>query len=84
MMTFTAKIIGQADSQHYLVGALDLNNGFVKLPQLGEVIRCQSLHEAKAILRECNIEYAQLTLQSAYDEMCGMPPSAPTTQTIYL
>ncbi|MGJ8681675.1 DUF6482 family protein [Paraglaciecola sp.] len=79
-----AKIIGHADAQHYLVGAIGVNDSFVELPMLGRVVVCQSLHEAKAILRDCKISRVQLTLNSAYDEMCGMPTCPTASQTIDL
>jgi len=79
-----AKIIGIADAQHYLVGAIGSNDNFVGLPMLGEVVVCQSLHEAKKILRDCKVNRVQLTLHSAYDEMCGMPPSPTVSETINL
>jgi hypothetical protein len=83
-MVNEAKIIGIADSRHYLVGAIGSNDSFVGLSMLGEVVVCQSLHEAKTILRDCKVTRVQLTLHSAYDEMCGMPASPTVSQTIYL
>lgn len=77
-------ILGVADAKHYLVGTTNSDDSLVELPLLGEVVVCQSLHEAKALLRDCNISQALLTLQSAYDEMCGMPSSPVSSQTIYL
>jgi hypothetical protein len=84
IMQYKATIIGVADATHYLVGATDANDSFIELPQLGEVAMCNSLSAAKALLREHNFHIAQLTLQTAYDEMCGLPTSAETQQTIYL
>jgi hypothetical protein len=81
-MEYKAKIIGMADATNYLLGTLDSNNGFVALPQLGEVVVCRSLATAKNLLREHNINVAQLTFQTAYDEMCGLPVSSEIHQTI--
>jgi hypothetical protein len=45
---------------------------------------CNSLPLAKQLLRDNNINVAQLTLESAYDEMCGLPTTTASTQTLYL
>ncbi|PKI17331.1 DUF6482 family protein [Colwellia sp. 12G3] len=76
-------ILGIADSTHYLVGGTDLKNDFNALPALGDVAICHSLSAAKTLLKEHNIFSAQLTLQTAYDEMCGLPPSSATNETIH-
>ncbi|NMP30393.1 hypothetical protein HII17_02360 [Thalassotalea sp. M1531] len=76
-------IIGIADSTHYLVGMTDAKDNFTALPSLQDVAICTSLSEAKILLKRQKIDTAQLTLQSAYDEMCGLPASAITNQTIY-
>jgi hypothetical protein len=83
MMEYQAKIIGMADATNYLLGTVDSSNGFVPLPQLGEVVICLSLSMAKTLLREHNIYVAQLTFQTAYDEMCGLPASSEVHQTIH-
>lgn len=82
-MEYKPTIIGIADSTHYLVGMTDAKNNFTALPSLQGVAICKSLSEAKQILRSHSVDTAQLTLQSAYDEMCGLPASAVTNQTIY-
>lgn len=82
-MEYQAKIIAMADATNYLLGTVDSSNGFIPLPQLGEVVTCRSLSIAKTLLREHNINVAQLTFQTAYDEMCGLPVSSDIQQTIY-
>jgi hypothetical protein len=82
MMEYQARIIGMADATNYLLGTVDTSNDFVALPQLGEVLMCRSLATAKTLLREHNIHIAQLTFQTAYDEMCGLPVSSESHQTI--
>ncbi len=77
-------IIGIADSTHYLVGTTDNNGDFSSLPSLKRVAVCQSLADAKQILRDQHIETATLNLQSAYDEMCGLGVPSTTTETIFL
>lgn len=81
-MQHTATIISVADATHYLVGTTDTKDGFVELPLLDEGVRCKSLSAAKDLLREHNFNVAQLILQSAYDEMCGLPTSNETIETI--
>jgi len=83
-MELQAKIISMADATNYLVGTTDSSNDFVALPQVGEVVICRSLLTAKTLLREHNIHIAQLTFQTAYDEMCGLPVSSEINQTLYL
>jgi len=82
-MEYKPTIIGVADTNHYLVGGTDLKDNFEALPQLGNVAVCQSLCAAKALLRENNMFSAQLTLQTPYDEMCGLPASEAVNETIY-
>lgn len=82
-MEYKPTIIGIADATHYLVGVTDAKDNFTALPSLQDVSICTSLSEAKMLLRSHNVDTAQLTLQSAYDEMCGLPVSAVTNQTIY-
>lgn len=77
-------IIGIADGTHYLVGATDNNGDFSSLPSLKSVAICQSLAEAKQVLRDQHIEIATLSLQSAYDEMCGLATPSITSETIFL
>lgn len=83
-MEFKPTIIGVADATHYLVGATDIDNNFNALPELGGIVTFRSLSAAKALLRENNVRIAQLTLHTAYDEMCGLPTSTATHQTIFL
>ena len=83
MMEYPAKIIGMADATNYLLGTTDSSHDFVPLPQLGDVVLCRSLSAAKALLREHNIYVAQLSFQTAYDEMCGLPASSEVQQTIH-
>ena len=77
-------ILGVADARHYLVGATDSENNFIALPCLQTIAVCNSLPLAKQLLRDNNINVAQLTLESAYDEMCGLPTTTASTQTLYL
>ena len=83
-MDYKATILGVSDATHYLVGGTDSKGDFSALPQVGEVAVCQSIASAKQLLREHNVHVAQLTLQSAYDEMCGLPTSAVTNEILYL
>jgi hypothetical protein len=77
-------ILGIADATHYLVGETDNKGNFIALSTLGKVIVCDSLSSAKQLLRDNGFQSAELTLQSAYDEMCGLPPAAPVSQTLEL
>jgi hypothetical protein len=77
-------IIGVADATHYLVGATDSQNDFVILPGLRSIAVCNSLSSAKQLLRDHNINIVELTLETAYDEMCGLPSDSIATQTLYL
>lgn len=81
-MMYEPTIIGIADSTHYLVGRTDNQDNFDALPQLGSIAQCSSLSMAKSLLIEHNVHCAQLTLQTAYDEMCGLPACEPFKQTI--
>lgn len=83
-MAYIPTIIGVADATHYLVGSSDEKENFIALKELGSVVTCQSLCAAKKLLRENNNNSAKLTLQTAYDEMCGLPSSSATTQIINL
>ena len=77
-------ILGVADARHYLVGAMDSESNFIALPCLQTIEMCSSLPLAKQLLRDNDINVAQLTLESAYDEMCGLPSTTASTQTLYL
>lgn len=81
-MEFKPTIIGIAEGTHYLVGVTDTEENFTALPSLRKVAVCDSLSDAKQLLRNHRIDSAQLTLQTAYDEMCGLPVSSSTKQTI--
>jgi len=83
-MEYKATIFAVADSSHYLVGATDANGGFDKLPPLDKVVVCQSLSAAKSLLREHKVDEANLTMQTPYDEMCGLSTATNVHQTIYL
>ena len=82
-MDYKPTIIGIADSTHYLVGVTDIKDNFTALPSLQDVATCMSLSEAKNLLKSHSIDTAQLTLHSAYDEMCGLPASGISNQTIH-
>lgn len=72
-MSNQATIIGLADSTRYLVGETDSNGHFWPLSSCEEIKRFPSLVEAKQFLKDMHIETAQLKLETAYDEMCGLP-----------
>ncbi len=74
-MDFKPTIIGVADTTHYLVGVTDVDDNFTALPTFDDVVVCHSLSSAKQLLRENNMFEAQLSLQTPYDEMCGLPTS---------
>lgn len=83
-MRNTPTILGVAESTHYLVGTTDQSGDLVALSQLDEVAICRSLEAAKLLLKDYNVQQAQLVLETAYDEMCGLPSSGSTIQTIHL
>ena len=80
--TLTPTIICVAESTHYLVGSLDSSNNLIGLDNADKITSTASLIEAKNYLRSHNIYNAILEYQTAYDEMCGLSPSAPCRQTI--
>ena len=82
-MEYKPTIIGIADSTHYLVGLTDAKDNLTALTSLQDVAICTSLSEAKQLLKSHNVDTAQLTLQSAYDEMCGLSSPAVSNQTIH-
>lgn len=82
-MQLKPTIIGISEGIHYLVGATDENQDFCALPSLLEVEVCGSLSDAKQFLRVHDVTEAKLLLQTPYDEMCGLPASPPTAQTIH-
>ena len=65
-------ILGISDGNHYLVGVTDEEGNFGAMPELGTIKVCPSLSDAKDVLRKHNVSSAQLSLESAYDEMCGI------------
>tara|TARA_R110000737_G_scaffold157758_2_gene186164 strand:- start:1394 stop:1660 length:267 start_codon:yes stop_codon:yes gene_type:complete len=71
---FQPTILAIAESRHYLVGVMDANDNFSGLGQSSAHV-VGSLVAAKAFLRDNNIFSAQLELQTAYDEMCGLAQS---------
>ena len=77
-------IIAVAGARHYLVGASDIDGNFSPLLQLGEVAVCQSLLAAKQLLRKNKIHRAELILQSAFDEMCGLSSPVVARQALNL
>lgn len=81
-MGFQTTILGISDGSHYLVGITDDDGNFGAMPQLGTIQVCPSLSVAKDVLRKHNISSAQLTLESAYDEMCGMSDSMASNQVV--
>jgi chemotaxis signal transduction protein len=83
-MTFRATIIAVAGARHYLVGLSDVKGNLVPLHSLKKVAFCQSLSKAKQLLRKNNIHTADLILQSAFDEMCGLALPAIAKQTFHI
>lgn len=83
-MTTTATILSVAEATHYLVGMSDDENRLIALPALSEVTVCDSLAQAKQVLREHHFNSAELVMQTAYDEMCGMSSAGETRETIPL
>jgi chemotaxis signal transduction protein len=84
IMELNPTIIAVAGARHYLVGVIDINGNFSPLPQLGDIAVCKSLSAAKQLLRKNKIHTAEIILQSAYDEMCGLSSPALAKQTLYL
>ncbi|MFT5789539.1 MAG: hypothetical protein ACI8SJ_001655 [Shewanella sp.] len=78
------KIIGVADSTHYLVGATDADNNFTELTEESGVVCVHSLAQAKQLLRTHHYQVAQLEYQTAYDEMCGLSSCGNYHETIRL
>ncbi|MFT4937403.1 MAG: hypothetical protein ACI88A_000417 [Paraglaciecola sp.] len=83
-MELKPTIIAVAGARNYLVGVSDIKGNFSALPQLGDVVVCKSLSVAKQLLRKNKIHSAELTLQSAYDEMCGLSPPVVVRQALCL
>jgi hypothetical protein len=78
----TPTILSIAEATHYLVGTTDDNDNFIALPQLNDVVVCDSLSSAKQVLKDHHFHKAKLTLQTAYDEMCGLPATKPITELV--
>ncbi|MEZ9199613.1 DUF6482 family protein [Shewanella sp. 10N.286.54.B9] len=82
--TNVPKIIGVADSTHYLVGAVDSNKNFIELTEEEEILVVNSLVQAKQLLRNHRYQQTQLEYQTAYDEMCGLESSGHYQEMIKL
>ena len=78
------KIIGVADSTHYLVGAVDSDKNFIELTKEEEILVVNSLVQAKQLLRNHRYQQTQLEYQTAYDEMCGLESSGHYREIIKL
>lgn len=78
----TPTILSIAEATHYLVGTTDEKDNFIALPQLNDIIVCDSLSCAKQVLKDHNYDHATLTLQTAYDEMCGLPATKPVSELV--
>ena len=78
------KIIGVADSTHYLVGAVDSDKNFIELTEEEEFLVVNSLVQAKQLLRNHRYQQTQLEYQTAYDEMCGLESSGHYREIIKL
>lgn len=83
-MTTTATILSVAEATHYLVGMCDDSNRLLALPTHSEVTVCDSLAQAKQILREHDFNSAELVMQTAYDEMCGLSSAGEVREKIHL
>lgn len=79
-----ATILSVAEATHYLVGLSEGNANLVALENNSEVSLCNSLSQAKQLLRDHNYHSAELVFQSAYDEMCGMSAPQLAFETISL
>ncbi|ACJ30685.1 Conserved hypothetical protein [Shewanella piezotolerans WP3] len=74
------KIIGIAESIHYLVGAVDSNKNFIELTEKEESLVVQ----AKQLLRNHRYQLTQLKYQTAYNEICGLKSSSHYHQMLKL
>lgn len=83
-MATTATILSVAEATHYLVGMSDDDKRLIALPTELEVTVCDSLAQAKQVLRDHHFLSAELVMQTAYDEMCGMSSARETRETIAL
>lgn len=83
-MAATATILSVAEATHYLVGMSDESEQLVALPSSSAITVCDSLAQAKQVLREHHFDQAQLIMQTAYDEMCGLGSPSQTKQLIPL
>ncbi len=83
-MAATATILSVAEATHYLVGMSGEDHQLVALPSLSSVAVCDSLAQAKQVLRDHHFESAQLVMQTAYDEMCGLGSPGETRELIPL
>lgn len=77
-------ILGVAEATHYLVGSTDTDGDFVALSGFNDIAVCSSLSSAKNLLKGNNVKKAQLVLETAYDEMCGLAASEPMIETFHL
>jgi hypothetical protein len=69
-----AKIICTADSSHYVVGAENRVGEFIYAAEENEqLLMAPSLEQAKRFFKKYGVEKVQDELQSAYDEMIGLP-----------
>ncbi|GIU05697.1 MULTISPECIES: DUF6482 family protein [unclassified Shewanella] len=78
------RIIGVADAPHYLVGAMDDKDNFIRLDEETSVQCVTSLAQAKQLLRRHRYQVAELEYQTAYDEMCGLSCTGNYKETIKL
>lgn len=78
------KIIGIAESIHYLVGAVDSNKNFIELTEKEESLVVKSLVQAKQLLRNHRYQLTQLKYQTAYNEICGLKSSGHYHQMLKL
>lgn len=84
LMARKATILSVAESTHYLVGLSESHVNLTALPNHSEVALCNSLAQAKDLLRQNNFQTAELIFQTAYDEMCGMSAPELAFETISL
>lgn len=82
-MEIKPNVIGAGDATHCLIGGTDLKGNVENFPQFGDAALCKSLCVAKALQRENNRCFAQLTLQTVDAEMHVLPDAADVNKTLY-
>lgn len=75
-------ILSAAESTHYLVGMYDAQGNLGPLPPLDHVVNCLSLSQAKTLIKGQHYDHAELIMETAYDEMCGLSSTPHVKQLI--